>query len=145
MEEPTSTNSNLPYTLLLDEEVAHEQPFIVPPPVPEQQPRHQFLKVFIVLLIALFGVGLIFAFSKVVEFRSLTLGSPTHHHKKTDQVLPRGVVEGVSLKSFRWPVFEMKLPSFPWSSKMLSWERTSFHFQPKKNWMNGILYLSSFV
>lgn len=141
MEEPPSTRFDLPYTRLLDEEAAHEQPF-VPPPVLEQRPRQHFLKFFIVLLTAFFCVGLIFAFSKVVEFRgSLSLGKPRDDN--VDEVLPRGVAEGVSLKTFRWPVWEMKLPSFPWSPKMLSFERTSFHFQPKKNWMNGIINLSS--
>ncbi|CAN0908591.1 Acid beta-fructofuranosidase [Linum grandiflorum] len=25
---------------------------------------------------------------------------------------------------------------FPWNNSMLSWQRTAFHFQPEKNWMN---------
>lgn len=143
MEEPKPANFDLPYTRLLDEEAANEQPFIDPPPVHEQRPRQHLLKLFTVLLTVFFCVGLIFGFSKVVEFRSLSLGSPAD--EKIEEVVPRGVAEGVSLKSFRWPLWELKLPSFPWSSKMLSWERTSFHFQPKKNWMNGNLHLSSFV
>ncbi|XP_074357518.1 acid beta-fructofuranosidase-like isoform X2 [Apium graveolens] len=130
MEEPRPTNFDLPYTRLLDEEAANEQPFIDH----EQRPRQHLLKLFIVLLTVFFCVGLIFGFSRVVEFRSLSLGSPAD--EKIDEVLPRGVAEGVSLKSFRWPLWELKLPSFPWSPKMLSFERTSFHFQPKKNWMN---------
>jgi hypothetical protein len=28
---------------------------------------------------------------------------------------------------------------FPWSNKMLQWQRTGFHFQPEKNYMNGML------
>ncbi|KAI7995999.1 Acid beta-fructofuranosidase [Camellia lanceoleosa] len=31
-------------------------------------------------------------------------------------------------------------PIFPWTNRMLTWQRTSFHFQPKINWMNGPLY-----
>jgi beta-fructofuranosidase len=27
---------------------------------------------------------------------------------------------------------------FPWSNAMLEWQRTGYHFQPKKNYMNGI-------
>ncbi|GAA0148393.1 hypothetical protein LIER_36714 [Lithospermum erythrorhizon] len=27
--------------------------------------------------------------------------------------------------------------AYPWTNSMLSWERTSYHFQPEKNWMNG--------
>ncbi|XP_062217918.1 sucrose:sucrose 1-fructosyltransferase-like [Phragmites australis] len=33
--------------------------------------------------------------------------------------------------------------AFPWSNAMLQWQRTGFHFQPEKNWMNdpnGPLY-----
>jgi sucrose:sucrose fructosyltransferase len=26
---------------------------------------------------------------------------------------------------------------FPWSNAMLQWQRTGFHFQPEKNYMNG--------
>jgi sucrose:sucrose fructosyltransferase len=26
--------------------------------------------------------------------------------------------------------------AFPWSNAMLQWQRTGFHFQPQKNWMN---------
>ncbi|VAI68180.1 unnamed protein product [Triticum turgidum subsp. durum] len=29
---------------------------------------------------------------------------------------------------------------FPWSNAMLQWQRTGFHFQPEKNWMNGPVY-----
>lgn len=28
--------------------------------------------------------------------------------------------------------------AFPWNNSMLSWQRTAFHFQPEKNWMNGM-------
>ncbi|WCJ25989.1 Acid beta-fructofuranosidase [Euphorbia peplus] len=34
-------------------------------------------------------------------------------------------------------------PAYPWNNSMLSWQRTAFHFQPEKNWMNdpnGPLY-----
>lgn len=49
----------------------------------------------------------------------------------------RGVREGVSAKNFR-PA--MGKSPYPWTDKMLSWQRTAFHFQPKKNWMNGLIY-----
>lgn len=39
--------------------------------------------------------------------------------------------------------------AFPWSNAMLQWQRTGFHFQPEKNWMNDPngthLGVSSFV
>lgn len=46
----------------------------------------------------------------------------------------RGVSEGVSEKSV-----EALLgagPSYPWTNTMLAWQRTAYHFQPEKNWMN---------
>lgn len=44
-----------------------------------------------------------------------------------------------------------KTEPFAWNNTMLSWQRTAFHFQPEKNWMNGtnisdfliILYVNS--
>ncbi|XP_058180673.1 acid beta-fructofuranosidase-like [Rhododendron vialii] len=55
-------------------------------------------------------------------------------------LLPRGVAEGVSAKS--WGL-HLGYPSYPWTQRMLDWQRTGFHFQPNKNWMNdpnGPLY-----
>lgn len=53
--------------------------------------------------------------------------------------LSRGVSSGVSEKVNR--VFSsaggVTPPvEFPWNNSMLSWQRTAFHFQPEKNWMN---------
>lgn len=51
----------------------------------------------------------------------------------------RGVSAGVSEKSNR--VFaDHNAISYPWNNSMLSWQRTSFHFQPEKNWMNGMFH-----
>lgn len=52
----------------------------------------------------------------------------------TMRTMARGVAEGVSAKS-RGHFLSAR--PFPWTKKMLAWQRTSFHFQPKKNWMNG--------
>lgn len=49
----------------------------------------------------------------------------------------RGVLQGVSEKSFRLQSDADVLEIYPWTNAMLSWQRTSFHFQPEKNWMNG--------
>ncbi|KAI3458286.1 hypothetical protein Pfo_014949 [Paulownia fortunei] len=46
----------------------------------------------------------------------------------------RGVEQGVSEKVFR-RVSGGNL-SFAWTNVMLSWQRTAYHFQPEKNWMN---------
>lgn len=54
----------------------------------------------------------------------------------------RGVPEGVSPKSNG---LMMGAPSFSWTNRLLGWQRTAFHFQPKKNWMNGqFLFFFSF-
>ncbi|CAN4127581.1 unnamed protein product [Withania somnifera] len=58
----------------------------------------------------------------------------------TMRTMARGVEEGVSAKSHG---HFLGARPFPWTKEMLTWQRTSFHFQPKKNWMNdpnGPLY-----
>ena len=49
--------------------------------------------------------------------------------------LSRGVDKGVSDKTFHPRLGADN--SYPWSPNMLDWQRTGFHFQPQKNWMNG--------
>ncbi|TKW05655.1 hypothetical protein SEVIR_7G191000v4 [Setaria viridis] len=56
----------------------------------------------------------------------------------------RGVAEGVSEKSTA-PLLggAGALRDYSWTNAMLAWQRTAFHFQPPKNWMNdpnGPLY-----
>lgn len=53
-------------------------------------------------------------------------------------LLPRGVAEGVSAKS---NPYLLQKASYNWTNAMLSWQRTAFHFQPQKNWMNGNLHI----
>lgn len=49
----------------------------------------------------------------------------------------RARLAGVSEKRV-WKVFEDRNgEAFAWNNTMLSWQRTAFHFQPEKNWMNG--------
>ncbi|KAG2573602.1 beta-fructofuranosidase 1-like [Panicum virgatum] len=53
----------------------------------------------------------------------------------------RGAAEGVSEKSTA-PLLGA-LRDYAWTNAMLAWQRTAFHFQPPKNWMNdpnGPLY-----
>ncbi|KAG8382399.1 hypothetical protein BUALT_Bualt05G0073300 [Buddleja alternifolia] len=62
---------------------------------------------------------------------------------RPENIIPvsRGVVEGVSSKSFRPLMGAPSDAAFSWTSKLLAWQTTAFHFQPKKNWMNGpVLY-----
>jgi sucrose:sucrose fructosyltransferase len=51
-----------------------------------------------------------------------------------EPAVSRGPSDGVSEK-----VSVVRGPGggFPWSNSMLQWQRTGFHFQPEKNWMNG--------
>ena len=49
----------------------------------------------------------------------------------------RGVAEGVSEKSTAPLLGSGALQDFSWTNAMLAWQRTAFHFQPPKNWMNG--------
>jgi sucrose:sucrose fructosyltransferase len=51
-----------------------------------------------------------------------------------EPAVSRGPSDGVSEK-----VSAVRGPGggFPWSNSMLQWQRTGFHFQPEKNWMNG--------
>lgn len=75
----------------------------------------------LVALMAYFGLG--------SNWNSTTIKSPP------PPLLPRGVAEGVSAKSWGR---HLGYPSYPWTQRMLDWQRTGFHFQPNKNWMNGL-------
>lgn len=56
----------------------------------------------------------------------------------------RGVSQGVSEKTFR-DVTGASHVSYPWSNAMLTWQRTAYHFQPQKNWMNGNFFILTFL
>ncbi|CAJ2638560.1 unnamed protein product [Trifolium pratense] len=59
--------------------------------------------------------------------------------------LPRGVAQGVSSKSNPSHINEV---SYNWTNAMFSWQRTAFHFQPQKNWMNdpnGMFFICNFL
>ncbi|KAL9242887.1 hypothetical protein vseg_016845 [Gypsophila vaccaria] len=62
----------------------------------------------------------------------------------SDKVTTRGKPHGVSEKANDFPSLRgVKSPEFEWNDLQLGWQRTAFHFQPKKNWMNdpnGPLY-----
>ncbi|KAJ3706577.1 hypothetical protein LUZ61_010282 [Rhynchospora tenuis] len=49
----------------------------------------------------------------------------------------RGSQAGVSEKSTSSHLSSS--PIYPWTNAMLAWQRTAFHFQPPKNWMNATL------
>ncbi|KAE9451615.1 hypothetical protein C3L33_16481, partial [Rhododendron williamsianum] len=57
----------------------------------------------------------------------------------------RREAQGVSWKTFRDFSGEDSEYEYPWSNAMLAWQRTAFHFQPEKNWMNGTLQTAFFI
>lgn len=91
-------------------------------------------------------------FSSLIAFIQNQYRQPYIGHGSGDRKSPavkpisRGVSQGVSEKSN----FQLSSSSdveetgiYPWTNAMLSWQRTGFHFQPPKNWMNdpnGPLY-----
>ncbi|KAF5198670.1 Acid beta-fructofuranosidase [Thalictrum thalictroides] len=72
--------------------------------------------------------------------------SSDHHHQipnlevvhkfNSNIIVSRGVPHGVSEKKFSLFSLEQPSSSYPWDNFLLSWQRTGFHFQPTKNWMN---------
>lgn len=68
--------------------------------------------------------------------------SPLMSKNRSFSEQPRGVAQGVSAKSN--PSLSEEL-SYNWTNAMFSWQRTSFHFQPQKNWMNGGCKLSLYL
>lgn len=71
------------------------------------------------------------------------MASEIYEDTVTPQVLKsplsRGPSAGVSEKTSRNFLRNGGLKEFSWNNSMLSWQRTAFHFQPEKNWMNGTL------
>ncbi|KAL2472000.1 Acid beta-fructofuranosidase 3 [Abeliophyllum distichum] len=59
--------------------------------------------------------------------------SAVNRPEKTVPAVARGVTEGVSAKSFAPLLGALKSN---WTNKILAWQRSAYHFQPKKNWMN---------
>ena len=60
-------------------------------------------------------------------------------HAVVEVAASRGVADGVSEKSTA-PLLGAAggaVEEFSWTNVMLAWQRTAFHFQPPKNWMNG--------
>lgn len=123
--------------------------FLSGPPATPRRPLKGFAVIFASVIFLMSLVALI-----------INQGPPQqdgHHHKKQSAStassettsysrLPRGIAQGVSAKSN--PSFSDEA-SFNWTNAMFSWQRTAFHFQPERNWMNGrythsFYYLSYF-
>ena len=79
-----------------------------------------------------FIVSIVFLLSFIII--NLQSHEPSLENNITLIPKARGVAEGVSAKSNQYLSHKA---SYNWTNAMLSWQRTAFHFQPQRNWMNG--------
>lgn len=99
------------------------------------------------------GIAVTVTFSclLLLSLLALTLNGPGRPESSpareslSPAVVSRGKPQGVSEKAFRATAGDPKasVEAFPWTSDMLSWQRSGYHFQPRNNWMNdpdGPLY-----
>ncbi|KAG2681464.1 hypothetical protein I3760_11G146400 [Carya illinoinensis] len=99
--------------------------------------RAALVVIFGLLLLALFLTILIADLNSEIHANGnvslATSGSSTASEPL--KLVSRGVSSGVSEKANQ--VFAgVNVVSFPWNNTLLSWQRTAYHFQPEKNWMN---------
>ncbi|PKA46489.1 Beta-fructofuranosidase, soluble isoenzyme I [Apostasia shenzhenica] len=80
--------------------------------------------------------ALLIAFPALQALRGLQ--SRSGHPTPAVLAPSRGATAGVSEKSTS--SFLGSTAAYPWTKSMLAFQRTGFHFQPEKNWMNGPLY-----
>ncbi|KAI4384727.1 hypothetical protein MLD38_002842 [Melastoma candidum] len=126
---PDPDLNNVPYSILAE---AYDSP--------ATPPRERPLKVLTAVV-----ASVVFLVSLVGLVVNLVPEKTAPHSRVRDErgVLPRGVAEGVSAKSYPTPISSDGVSSYNWTNAMLSWQRTAYHFQPEKNWMNdpnGPLY-----
>ncbi|KAL2595218.1 hypothetical protein AAZV13_11G028100 [Glycine max] len=71
----------------------------------------------------------------------LELSPDTVPCSTSETTVSRGLSAGVSEKS-SWQLNSNNGSgeSYPWNNSVLSWQRTAYHFQPEKNWMNGPMF-----
>ncbi|MBA0621581.1 hypothetical protein Godav_007188 [Gossypium davidsonii] len=109
-----------------------------------RKPMKLQLSIFFVLLTVGFFAALLTSNNRsdngfVKENEHGSLASPSS--EKQLRPVSRGPAVGVSEKSNRLFAKDNENQlAYPWNNSMLSWQRTAFHFQPEKNWMNGPLF-----
>eukprot|EP01018_Ginkgo_biloba_P030546 Gb_41695 [translate_table: standard] len=86
----------------------------------------RFLKPILLLIFLVAGVGVLCRNSRIEVEREAIAPPAGHGH-------------GVSEKRVSIPAEGRQSP-YPWTNAELLWQRTAFHFQPQKNWMNGPMY-----
>uniref|UniRef100_A0A803N3Q3 beta-fructofuranosidase n=1 Tax=Chenopodium quinoa TaxID=63459 RepID=A0A803N3Q3_CHEQI len=127
----------------------------------DKQRRRRSLKIGVLIFSGLMICALIVSFldynnqsivvdSEGVKPDDLKLSRPPPENLAGVEVVPgseellfkvtRGKPHGVSEKANGFPLRGLRLPFFDWNDLQLAWQKTSFHFQPQKNWMNGPLY-----
>ncbi|KAK3220998.1 hypothetical protein Dsin_014968 [Dipteronia sinensis] len=121
-----------------------EQPSVACPPANLRRPFKGFALILASVIFLLSLVGLIINQSQEPlptspnndNIPSSSLSSPSSKNTTSFSGggMPRGVAEGVSAKS-NPSQFDQEV-SYNWTNAMFSWQRTSYHFQPIKNWMN---------
>lgn len=131
--ENSSSHTNAPYTLL------PEDPSPTRPPAPFRRPLKVFAATVASVVFLMSLVGLIINQSpgtpaRIDHRRSDPLASKATSFSEDEGRLPTGVSQGVSAKSY--PSVRDRL-SYNWTNAMFSFQRTAYHFQPEKNWMNG--------
>ncbi|GLT78366.1 hypothetical protein SLA2020_499040 [Shorea laevis] len=105
--------------------------------------RWRPIKVYLLIVSGLLAIALFVALigyrgSDNVQPHGNESGSLASSSKQPGSLRPlsRGPAAGVSEKANQQFADIGRLWSFPWNNSMLSWQRTAFHFQPEKNWMN---------
>ncbi|KAL8526403.1 hypothetical protein ACS0TY_015563 [Phlomoides rotata] len=102
---------------------------------PRQRRRRLRPSIMIMMFMTGLGFGLIVVATIIFGYNNNGREMPPPRGPEFERTAAlRGVREGVSAKNLG-----LAKSSYPWTDKLLSWQRTAYHFQPKKNWMNGPL------
>lgn len=111
------------------------------PAVPtEEQPRSKNVLFAYILFSSfiLFSVVVLSIIKQEPNPQAILVNDPISTSPFSSLINPapsRGVAQGVSEKVFRQ--LSGGDLSFAWTNVMLRWQRTAYHFQPEKNWING--------
>ncbi|CAN6565107.1 unnamed protein product [Malus baccata var. baccata] len=118
-----------------------EDPSAAVPPPTHRRPFKGFAVIFSSVIFLLSFVTLVIHQGPGAAPKTVP-EQPDHHHQYRPAStssetrsfsVPRGKLEGVSAKSY--PHFSEEA-TYNWTNAMFSWQRTAFHFQPEKNWIN---------
>ena len=85
-------------------------------------------------------IGYILVVSTLIVLLSIQKAQKATSHDHDDELKEShlSLVSGEKIEQENVPeVSGEKDEAFKWTNAMLSWQRTSFHFQPQMNWMNG--------